>query len=143
MTNPDSNVNIRGFITDSSYYKVRVDVDLPLYGRSVNFLARDTFGIDFSNFQKMYKAEFKLVTVNSLPLDVSIQGYFIDKDGAVLDEQSYVSDKQGHFHFEFDTRNQAPGLYTLTITSHCLETHRSICSFNSETMIFELVSPQE
>ena len=85
VTNPDSNVNIRGFITDSSYYKVRVDVDLPLYGRSINFLARDTFGIDFSNFQKMYKAEFKLVTVNSLPLDVSIQGYFIDKDGVVLD----------------------------------------------------------
>ncbi|MCB0587653.1 MAG: hypothetical protein KDD06_20340, partial [Phaeodactylibacter sp.] len=85
VTNPDSNVNIRGFITDSSYYKIRVDVDLPLYGRSINFLARDTFEIDFSNFQQMYKAEFKLVTVNSLPLDVSIQGYFIDKDGMVLD----------------------------------------------------------
>ncbi|MCB0558956.1 MAG: hypothetical protein H6573_06850 [Lewinellaceae bacterium] len=85
VTNPDSNVNIRGFLTDSSYYKVRVDVDLPLYGRSLNFLARDTFEIDFSNFQQMYKAEFKLVTVNSLPLDVSIQGYFIDQEGVVLD----------------------------------------------------------
>lgn len=85
VTNPDSNVNIRGFITDSSYYKVRVDVDLPLYGRSVNFLARDTFELDFGDFQQMYKAEFKLVTVNSLPLDVSIQGYFLDKDGVLLD----------------------------------------------------------
>lgn len=85
VTNPDSNVNIRGFITDSSYYKVRVDVDLPLYGRSVNFLARDTFELDFGDFQQMYKAEFKLVTVNSLPLDVAIQGYFLDKDGHVLD----------------------------------------------------------
>lgn len=85
VTNPDSNVNIRGFITDSSYYKVRVDVDLPLYGRSLNFLARDTFELDFGDFQQMYKAEFKLVTVNSLPLDVSIQGYFLDKEGTVLD----------------------------------------------------------
>ena len=33
----------------------------------------------------MYKAEFKLVTVNSLPLDVAIQGFFLDKDGIVLD----------------------------------------------------------
>ncbi|MCB0548054.1 MAG: hypothetical protein KDD19_10750 [Phaeodactylibacter sp.] len=85
VTNPDSNVNIRGFITDSSYYKVRVDVDLPLYGRSINFLARDTFQLDFGDFQQMYKAEFKLVTVNSLPLDVAIQGFFLDKDGIVLD----------------------------------------------------------
>lgn len=85
VTNPDSNVNIRGFITDSSYYKIRVDVDLPLYGRSVNFLARDTFELAFGDFQQMYKAEFKLVTVNSLPLDVSIQGYFLDKEGILLD----------------------------------------------------------
>ena len=85
VTNPDSNVNIRGFITDSSYYKVRVDVDLPLYGRSVNFLAQDTFQLNFEDFQQMYKAEFKLVAINSLPLDVSIQGYFLDQDDLVLD----------------------------------------------------------
>lgn len=84
------------------------------------------------------------VDYNAQPTaDVLLYFMVTAKDGAVLDEQSYVSDKQGHFHFEFDTRNQAPGLYTITITSHCLETHCSICSFNSETMIFELVSPQE
>ena len=85
VSNPDSNVTIRGFITDSSYYKVRVDVDLPLFGRSVDFLARDTFELSFDEFTGMYKAEFKLVTDNSLPLDVSIQGYFLDKEGVVLD----------------------------------------------------------
>lgn len=82
------------------------------------------------------------VDYNAQPTaDVLLHFMVTAKDGAVLDEQSYVSDKQGHFHFEFDTRNQPPGLYTIIVTSHCLEVHRSICSFNSETVIFELVSP--
>ncbi len=85
VTNPDTNTSIRGFITDSSYYRVRVEVDLPLYGRSFDFLARDTFEIAFDDYEKVRNAEFKLVTVNGLPLDVGVQGYFLDESGAVLD----------------------------------------------------------
>ena len=85
ITNPDSNTNIRGFITDSSYYKVRVEVDLPLYGRSFDFVGRDTFNIEFNNYENVRNAEFKLVTVNGLPLDVAVQGYFLDESGTVLD----------------------------------------------------------
>ncbi len=42
--------------------------------------------LSFADFQQMYKAEFKLVANNSLPLDVSIQGYFLDEGraGAVI-----------------------------------------------------------
>lgn len=85
FTNPDMNSTIRGFITDSSYYKVRVDVELPLYGNAVDFVARDTFELDFSKFEKVKAAEFKLVTDNSLPLSVDMQGYFLDDNGVVLD----------------------------------------------------------
>lgn len=85
VTNPDNNTTIRGFITDSSFYKVRVDVELPLHGRAANFIARDTFAIDFSNFTDVRAAEFKLVTDNYLPLSVDIQGFFIDENGTVLD----------------------------------------------------------
>ncbi|MCB0629820.1 MAG: hypothetical protein KDD15_08810 [Lewinella sp.] len=85
LTNPDQLTNIRGFITDDSYYNVRIDVDLPLYGQARDFLARDTFALDFSTFQKVTAAEFKLVTENGLPLSVDIQGYFMDENGQTLD----------------------------------------------------------
>lgn len=85
ITNPDMNTDLRGFITDSSYYKVKVDVELPLYGSAVEFVARDTFDLDFTNFEKVKSAEFKLVTDNGLPLSVDVQGYFIDDAGVVLD----------------------------------------------------------
>ncbi|HMQ63591.1 MAG TPA: hypothetical protein PKE06_23105 [Flavilitoribacter sp.] len=85
FTNPDNNTTIRGFITDSSYYKVRVDVELPLHGRANDFIARDTFAIDFSNFTDVRAAEFKLVADNHLPLSVDVQGYFLDENGVVLD----------------------------------------------------------
>jgi hypothetical protein len=85
ITNPDENTDIRGFITDSSYYDVRVEVDLPLYGTSTDFIGRDTFEIEFNNFDDVDNAEFKLVAENELPLEVLIQGYFVDERGVVLD----------------------------------------------------------
>lgn len=85
ITNPDEDTSIRGFLTDSSYYDVRIGVDLPLYGRSVDFLARDTFEIDFNNYDRVDEAEFKMVAENELPLEVQIQGYFHDSRGEVLD----------------------------------------------------------
>lgn len=85
LTNPDQLTDIRGFIAEDSYYNVRIDVDLPLYGQANNFLARDTFALDFSTFQTVTAAEFKLVTENGMPLSVDIQGYFMDENGQILD----------------------------------------------------------
>ena len=92
FTNPDSLTDIRGFITDSSYYKVRVDVELPLYARAANFLAQDSIDLDLSDFDGADYAEFKLVSENGLPLDVDVQAYFLDVNGAVID--SLLDDRQ-------------------------------------------------
>lgn len=85
LANPDGDANIRGFITDSSYYKVRMEVDLPFYGQASNFIARDTIDISFDNWQEVDAAEFKVVTENYSPLDVVIQGFFTDENGNLLD----------------------------------------------------------
>lgn len=86
LTNPDGNTGIRGFLTDSSFYRVSVEVDLPLYGSAVNFASRDTFAIDFSSYENVAGGEFKLVVDNAVPLAVDLQGYFLSADGRILDE---------------------------------------------------------
>lgn len=84
-TNPDGDTSIRGFLTDSSYYRVQVEVELPLFGRASDFVASDTFDLDFTSYEDVDNAEFKVVADNRLPLNVDIQGYFLDVDGVVLD----------------------------------------------------------
>lgn len=84
LTNPNNDTSIRGFITDSSYYKVRVDVDLPLNGRAANFAVRDTYDLDLSAYDQIRSIEFKLITDNGLPLAVEVQGAFLDAQGNVL-----------------------------------------------------------
>ena len=85
LTNPDNDPSVRGFITDTSFYNVRMEVDLPFYGQASNFIALDTIEINFDNWQQVDAAEFKIVAENSAPLDVVIQGYFIEPSGFVLD----------------------------------------------------------
>lgn len=90
LTNPDTLTNIRGFLTDSSSYDVQVEVELPLFGRTFQFEARDTFDANFDDFDEADYAEFKIVSDNGLPLTVEIQGYFETNEGVVLD--SLLSD---------------------------------------------------
>ncbi len=85
VPNPDSLTSIRGFMTDSSYFKVQMEVDLPIYGLASGFEARDTFAINLSNSSDVIYAEFKVVTENEIGLDVAMQLYFADTLGVVLD----------------------------------------------------------
>lgn len=85
FTNPDSDPEIRGFITDSSYYKVRIEVELPLYGKAMDFAARDTFDIDLSSFETIGEAEVKLIADNELPLEIDGQVYFQNVAGTIID----------------------------------------------------------
>lgn len=81
LTNPDSNTAIIGFITDSSYYRVLVDVELPLLGWAENFRVLDTFELNLGDYDEIDAIEWKLITANGLPLAVDIQGVFLDENG--------------------------------------------------------------
>lgn len=75
----------RGFISEDGFYKVRVEVELPLYGRASGFVAQDTFDINLGDLNEVDFAEFKLFTKNELPLAVELQGYFLDENNQILD----------------------------------------------------------
>ncbi|MCC6725352.1 MAG: hypothetical protein IT258_12670, partial [Saprospiraceae bacterium] len=85
ISNPDSIVGIRGFLTDSSFYKIQIEVDLPLHGRASGFGAVDEFDLDFSDYDVLKEVEFKLVADNGMPLAIDAQAYFLDSTGVVLD----------------------------------------------------------
>jgi hypothetical protein len=85
FTNPDGNIGQKGFITDKSFYRVQVEVELPLYGSVSNFLAQDVFDVDLSKYNNVKQLEFKVVADNEMPLDIAIQGYFLSSTGQVLD----------------------------------------------------------
>lgn len=73
--------------------------------------------------------------------DVLLNFKLTRADGTVAVDQSYPSDQAGHFQFKFDTRNEAPGTYQLTITSHCLEIHRYACTYKNRTLSIHLNNP--
>ncbi len=83
--NPDTLVSLRGFVTDSSYYNIQVEVDLPLFGRASGFGVMDEFQIDFNGYDEILEAEFKLVADNDIPLNIDGQAYFVDSSGVILD----------------------------------------------------------
>jgi len=85
VTNPSSTNDVKGFITDTSYFSYFLDVELPLYGRAKNFSVQDTTEVSFSDLQEVEDVEFKIVTKNELGLNVGLQGYFLDAKGAVID----------------------------------------------------------
>jgi hypothetical protein len=85
IMNPDSLVNERGFITDSSYYRLQLEVDLPLHGRASGFGIQDTFDVDFGSYGDVKEVEFKMVADNNMPLGIEGQIYFLDENNAILD----------------------------------------------------------
>jgi len=85
IANPDSNTDIIGFMTDSSFFVVNVAVELPMVGRAKNFTITDEFQVDFGKLEDFKDPVFKLITESSIPIDLDLQLYFIGSDGNTLD----------------------------------------------------------
>ncbi|SFE24331.1 hypothetical protein [Nitrosomonas sp. Nm166] len=82
------------------------------------------------------------VDYNAQPApDVLLNFRLTRPDGTTAVDQFYTSDQEGRFEFKFDTRNEAPGTYQMTITSHCLETHRYACAYKNQTLAIHLNNP--
>lgn len=85
------------FILDSSTLKVKMDVEVPLYGHASDITLRDTVDIDLSQVDgsEIAKASLKLKITNELPLDGLVQLVLLDGNyrplGALLgDDQVYI-----------------------------------------------------
>ena len=84
VSNPDMLPEL-GFMTDSSFFQVQVAVELPFRGHVNNFEGRDTFNVNFENYDEVDYVEFKMVAENAIPLAIDIQIYFLDEQNNVID----------------------------------------------------------
>ncbi|HMO39769.1 MAG TPA: hypothetical protein PKC76_00040 [Saprospiraceae bacterium] len=85
ITNPDNDPGIRGFIAEDSYYRVNMEVELPMYGQASGFVAVENFAVDFKNYTDVSDVEFKVVVDNAIPLAIDIQAYFLDSNNQIID----------------------------------------------------------
>ncbi len=90
ISNAENDLNLVGFITDSSTLKFAMKVELLLEGTAQNFASNDTLNLSFGDLDDLdpleYEdAEFKLVTENEMPMGASLQLYFLDNQGVRTD----------------------------------------------------------
>ncbi len=85
ITNPTENRSIRGFMTDSSSYNLQVEVDLPIHGSAKNFTLMDTFDFDIKKYDYLTSAALKVITDNAMPVDITLQGFFVGANGIFID----------------------------------------------------------
>ena len=85
LMNPDTTNKTSGFASDTSRLRLKMDIDIPALLSAKNFLSQDTFSIDFSKFSNVRNVEMKLVTENGLPLELTMQGYFLNAQNQRLD----------------------------------------------------------
>ena len=76
---------------------------------------------------------------NKPTADVLLAFKLTRPDGSIVTEESYPSNINGQFMFEFPVNKQSPGKYLMTVTSHCLAIHRSICTYKDKTLSIEIV----
>ncbi len=76
---------------------------------------------------------------NKPTADVLLAFKLSHPDASIVTETSYPSDIDGQFLFEYSTNKLIPGKYLITVTSHCLEIHRSICTYKNKTLNIQIV----
>ncbi|MFW5803811.1 MAG: hypothetical protein ACOCWG_01110 [bacterium] len=88
--NPAGNTGEHNFVYDSSTFKARMELELPMHVRSSFYGIRDTFSFNLSDFvgetlEKVKEIMFRMETENGLPADVMNQVYFVDSNYIKID----------------------------------------------------------
>ncbi len=73
------------FVFDTSSFKVKVEMELPLHGRAWDFYIQDTVDFEFEKVDELIYANFKLNILNGFPIDAKIQVVITDSLYVPLD----------------------------------------------------------
>jgi len=79
LSNPGGPTH-NNFVIDTSYFKVDMQINLPLYGTAKDFTMMDTlaFTMDSTVSNTIESALFRIYNSNGFPFDINMQAYFTD-----------------------------------------------------------------
>lgn len=83
--NKENIVDETQFIGEGGYFSANVAVVLPLEGIIDNLELQDTMDINIAKYDEILSGELKSIVENEYPLDLNIQGYFLDEEGVTID----------------------------------------------------------
>ena len=82
---PDNDQEEFGFVTDESFFRVRVEVELPMQGTLNDLQLYEEYEIDELDIEFAEEVELKTITRNDFPLEINLQAYFIGANDVVID----------------------------------------------------------
>lgn len=78
ITNPLNDSTVTNFVLDTSRFKVKVKVELPLNGSISRLVLQDTLNFEFPDVDMLESIKFFVKTINGFPITAKIQAYFCD-----------------------------------------------------------------
>lgn len=108
------------FLADTSKLRLKLNLEVPLYGHASNILVQDTVDLDWSDVDQsqIEKAALKLKLTNEMPLDGSVQFFLTDKNYVVLG--TLLSDTQTNV-IKGSTVNATGDLQTAGVYDNTIE----------------------
>ena len=85
LANPDQDTTIINFVDSTSFFSVKVAVEIPLLGSINEFVLKQESEASFSDLEEIREATFKTIISNDFPTDMWVQAYFKNANGVVLD----------------------------------------------------------
>lgn len=89
VINADNDSTITSFLTDTSFFKIQVFVEIPVIGSVKNFSTEGTYAVslaeELKEIESIKEGEIKLIIENGIPLEAKVQVNFLDENGVVLD----------------------------------------------------------
>ncbi len=85
LLNPESGDRTPGFLLDTSSFRFQLELEVPTKGTAKNFTITDTFNINFDENSKITDAELSVQTINGMPIELGLQGIFLNDKGAIID----------------------------------------------------------
>ncbi|HTH56434.1 MAG TPA: hypothetical protein VL728_10350 [Cyclobacteriaceae bacterium] len=82
-----TSANPVNFMADTSKFRVKMNVEIPLYGHASNIILADTATLDLGSVDqsKIAEAYLKVKVSNEVPLDANIQFYLTDANYVFID----------------------------------------------------------
>lgn len=87
LSNP-TGVIMPNFVLDTSKVNIRAELEIPLYGRALDFTLNDTSKVDFNstfNWDQIVSLDLNLNALNYFPVESRLQVYIADSNKTVYD----------------------------------------------------------